>query len=129
MLIIISQTGEHSTFNTQQDKKTYIVLATYEGRRSVPVSKIIWTRSAHAVTAEGHQMAQAFYTVEYVIAGIREQVNKWAQENPRANPRDRKITIKHCAFAAIETATAATENNDKQLGLIVRGIVDRLEDI
>lgn len=113
----------------QQDKKTYVVLDTSEGRRSVPATKISWTGSAHAVTPEDREMAQALYAVEYAIDSIREKLNQWAQEYPSADPRSRKLTVKHCAFAAIETATAATGNNDKQLGFIVRGIVDRLEDI
>ena len=113
----------------QENRKTYFVLATAEGRRSVPAINIIWTGSAHAVTPEGHEMAQALHAVEYAIDSIREQVKERNEKNPQADPRERKLTVKHCSFATIETATAATENNDKQLGLIVRGIVDRLEDI
>lgn len=113
----------------QENRITYVVLATTEGRRSVPVTKIIWTGSAHAITLEGHEIAQALHTVEYTIDSIRERLKEWDANNPQADSRERKLTVKHCAFAAIETATAATENNDKRLGLIVRRILAQLEDI
>lgn len=113
----------------KEKKKDYIVLETIEGRRSVPAAKIIWNGNAHLVTPDGYQVAQAIYAVDYAIDSIREQLNKWDQDNPNADSRERKWTVEHCALGTFKTVAAATENNDEQLGFIVRGILDRLEEI
>lgn len=113
----------------QEDGKSLVVLETIEGRRVVPFVSIIWNGKAHIVTPDGYQASQAISAADEAIESIRNQMKKWDIEKPSADPRDRQLMAKHYAFAAIETAATTMEKNDKQLGLIVRGILDRLEDI
>lgn len=107
---------------------SYFVLETREGRRSVPISKIMWNGKSHFVTAEGHSVAEMMESVEKVVRSIKKHMKIWDSENEKPSGifyRDEVIDSCFMDFLRNEMDS----KNDEELGFIVKRVVRELEDI
>lgn len=53
--------------------RSYWILETAEGKRSVPATKIMWNGSQNFVTAEGHQVAESLLVVEEILREVSKE--------------------------------------------------------
>lgn len=106
---------------------SYAVLETKEGRRSVPITKIMWNGTNHFVTPEGHSVARATASVEEVIKGIKRHMAVWDSENPNPIGFHREEAIDSCFMKWLRDHAANHDN--ESLGFVVRELTMKLEEI
>lgn len=107
--------------------KGYAVLETQEGRRSVPITKIMWNGTSHFVTPEGHSVARATASVEEVVKSIKKHMIIWDSENPAPLGFHREEAIDSCFMEWLRNDV--TNHDNESLGFIVRELTMRLEEI
>lgn len=106
---------------------TYVVLETKEGKRSVPLTKVMWNGTNHFVTAEGHSVARAMASVEEVVKSIKDHMKVWDSENSEPKGFWREEAIDACFMEWLRNDAASHDN--ETLGFIVRRLVVELEGI
>lgn len=105
----------------------YVVLETKEGRRSVPITKIMWNGTSHFVTPEGHSLARMTASVEEVVKGIKRHMAVWDSETPNPKGFHREEAIDSCFMEWLRNDAANYDN--ESLGFVVRELTMRLEEI
>lgn len=116
---VVAEYREHGT--------SYVILETKEGRRSVPINKILWNGANHFVTAEGHGIARMTACVEEVVQSIKKHMEIWDSENPNPKGFHREEAIDSCFMEWLRNDAANHKN--EALGFIVRQLTMKLKDI
>jgi len=111
----------------QEDGRSYFVLKTSKGLKSVPAGKIMWNGKDNFVTADGYVVSNLIAEAEKVISGIKGKMKTWDSENLNSVGFHREEAID--SFFMEYLRNELDVKSDKQIGFIVKKVVKALEEI
>ena len=111
----------------QEGGRSYFVLKTSKGLKSVPAGKIIWNGKNNFVTADGYVVSNLIAEAEKVISGIKEKMKTWDSENLNPVGFHREEAIDNFFMEYLRNELDV--KSDKQIGFIVKKVVKALEEI
>lgn len=126
--VIICNREEAKVVNEYKENgRSYFVLRTSEGQRSVPAVKVMWNGKNHFVTADGYAVANMVADAEKIISEIKKEMEIWDSENLNPVGVHREEAID--AHFMVRLRDELNVRSDEELGFIVKKVVRELDEI